>query len=380
MSAAAFSCVSSKMLSVATVTNSNWCPLVLYSCKNRHSAVLRLSEQQLKVNSASQQEGSNLQSKARFSFGGIGASESSNMGKILLRSLPLVATSTQESHLAEMLEDEAPPQDVQDEAPPQDVQDETPPEFLDLPVVKVKFSLQKECLFGQKFSVVGEDILLGAWDPNAAFDLEWSKDHTWIGELDLPLGKKYEFKFLLTGEDGEVHWQPGPNLIFETLENALPLIVSEPWYSEETNKIDEVPADVSEALSKSEDIDVGNSNVATAATEETLDVKQDETGNGIAHVAGQVESAVAAVLPTLTGDTEDIDVGTSTVATDATKETPDVGTSTVATDATKETPDVKQDETGNGAAVAAPLESVVAAVLLTSTGNTEEQQATNSEY
>ncbi|OAY82621.1 hypothetical protein ACMD2_23239 [Ananas comosus] len=47
----------------------------------------------------------------------------------------------------------------------------------------VKFVLHKECLFGQRFLLVGDDPNISSWDPSKAIPLEWSDGHVWTTEL-----------------------------------------------------------------------------------------------------------------------------------------------------------------------------------------------------
>lgn len=49
--------------------------------------------------------------------------------------------------------------------------------------VRVKFQLNKECSFGQHFHIVGDDPMLGSWDPSNAVPLDWSEGHVWSVEL-----------------------------------------------------------------------------------------------------------------------------------------------------------------------------------------------------
>ena len=49
--------------------------------------------------------------------------------------------------------------------------------------VNVKFQLQKECMFGEQFLIVGDDSTLGLWDPSSAIPLNWSDGHVWTAEL-----------------------------------------------------------------------------------------------------------------------------------------------------------------------------------------------------
>lgn len=100
-------------------------------------------------------------------------------------------------------------------------------------LVNVKFVLQKKCKFGQQFAVVGEDPQFGTWDPKAALPLEWSEGDIWTTQVNVPVGKHIEYKFILKGKSGEILWQPGPNQLFDTLETDLSMVVSSPWEEEE---------------------------------------------------------------------------------------------------------------------------------------------------
>ncbi|KAL7169673.1 hypothetical protein ACSBR2_034660 [Camellia fascicularis] len=111
--------------------------------------------------------------------------------------------------------------------------------------VSVKFQLQKECAFGEKFHIVGDDIMFGSWDPLSAIPLDWSDGHVWTVELDIPIGKSIQFKFILKGSTGNILWQPGPNRILETWETKNTVLVSEDWdYNELRMLIEEEPTSI----------------------------------------------------------------------------------------------------------------------------------------
>ncbi|CAL5420315.1 unnamed protein product [Camellia sinensis] len=111
--------------------------------------------------------------------------------------------------------------------------------------VHVKFQLQKECAFGEKFHIVGDDIMFGSWDPLSAIPLDWSDGHVWTVELDIPIGKSIQFKFILKGSTGNILWQPGPNRILETWETKNTVLVSENWdYNELRMLIEEEPTSI----------------------------------------------------------------------------------------------------------------------------------------
>ncbi|XP_062095252.1 uncharacterized protein LOC133801120 [Humulus lupulus] len=103
----------------------------------------------------------------------------------------------------------------------------------------VKFKLQKECMFGEHFFIVGDDPMFGLWDPEGAIPLNWSDGHAWIVELDIPVGKSIHFKFILKDSNGEVLWQPGPDRVFQTWETNNAIIVSEDWENTELQIVTE---------------------------------------------------------------------------------------------------------------------------------------------
>lgn len=45
--------------------------------------------------------------------------------------------------------------------------------------VRVKFQLEEECQFGDRFHIVGDDPVLGSWNPTEAIPFNWSEGHIW---------------------------------------------------------------------------------------------------------------------------------------------------------------------------------------------------------
>ncbi|XP_022983429.1 uncharacterized protein LOC111482035 [Cucurbita maxima] len=105
--------------------------------------------------------------------------------------------------------------------------------------VRVKFQLQKECTFGEHFFVVGDDPSFGSWDVTSAIPLNWADGHLWAAEVEIPVGKAIQFKFVLQGETGNVVWQPGPDRTFQPWETSNTIIVSEDWDSAESRILGE---------------------------------------------------------------------------------------------------------------------------------------------
>lgn len=105
--------------------------------------------------------------------------------------------------------------------------------------VRVKFQLQKECTFGEHFFVVGDDPIFGSWDVTSAIPLNWADGHQWAAEVDIPVGKTIQFKFILRGITGNVVWQPGPDRTFQPWETSNTIIISEDWDSAESRILSE---------------------------------------------------------------------------------------------------------------------------------------------
>ncbi|XP_010490588.1 PREDICTED: uncharacterized protein LOC104768339 isoform X1 [Camelina sativa] len=96
--------------------------------------------------------------------------------------------------------------------------------------VRVRFQLRKECVFGEHFFILGDDPVFGGlWDPETALPLNWSDGNVWTLDLDLPVGRLVEFKFILKAQTGEILWQPGPNRSLETWESNKTIRICEDW-------------------------------------------------------------------------------------------------------------------------------------------------------
>ncbi|XP_020674976.1 uncharacterized protein LOC110094155 isoform X1 [Dendrobium catenatum] len=93
----------------------------------------------------------------------------------------------------------------------------------------IKFILQKACQFGEQYLLVGDDPLFGSWDPTNAVPLDWSDGHAWTAELDLPVGKIIQFKFILRSLLGHIIWQPGPDRRLEVWETGKTIIIWDNW-------------------------------------------------------------------------------------------------------------------------------------------------------
>ncbi|KAG0463813.1 hypothetical protein HPP92_019882 [Vanilla planifolia] len=143
---------------------------------------------------------------------------------------------------------------------------------MNLPMMKpmrlLSKLIHKECEFGEQFLIVGDDAMLGSWDPLNAFPLEWSNAHIWTVELDLPVGRVVKFKLLLRSTSGQVYWQPGPDRIIEARDTVNTIVVSEDWDDSEKQVISEETS----AISSENGILMGS--VLTNHVEETEEMNQ----------------------------------------------------------------------------------------------------------
>ncbi|KAK4253234.1 hypothetical protein QN277_010564 [Acacia crassicarpa] len=103
--------------------------------------------------------------------------------------------------------------------------------------VRIKFQLQKDCMFGEQFLIVGDHPMIGAWDPSNALPMTWSEGHQWFVETDVPAEKSIQYKFILKSVSGDIIWQPGPDRIVRTWETDNRITVCEDWENAELQKI-----------------------------------------------------------------------------------------------------------------------------------------------
>ncbi|KAK3226161.1 hypothetical protein Dsin_006023 [Dipteronia sinensis] len=132
--------------------------------------------------------------------------------------------------------------------------------------IHVRFQLQKECMFGEQFLIVGDDPMFGLWDPENAIPLNWSDGHVWTVELDIPVGKSIQFKFVLKDSTGNMLWQPGPDRIFQTWETENTITICEDWENAEYQKISEGDGD----LFANENADDSNVNSAEEMADDPI--------------------------------------------------------------------------------------------------------------
>ncbi|XP_027335139.1 phosphoglucan, water dikinase, chloroplastic isoform X2 [Abrus precatorius] len=180
---------------------------------------------------------------------------------------------------------------------------------------RVAFQLQKNCNFGEQFLVVGDDPVLGSWDPSDALPMTWSDGHVWTVELDVPAGKLIQYKFILKGKGGNIIWQPGTDRIIHTWETTNRITVCEDWENAELQKIIEEPQVdqlqkiiEEDQLANSNEEPQVNSEVSTFTenldgAQESLQINASEI-SGIENTGTHVEekSLTEPVLQQITGD------------------------------------------------------------------------------
>ncbi|KAK4706385.1 hypothetical protein R3W88_034080 [Solanum pinnatisectum] len=153
--------------------------------------------------------------------------------------------------------------------------------------VRVKFQLNKECSFGQHFYLVGDDPMLGLWDPSNAVRLEWSEGHVWNVELDIPSGKTISYKFIMTVDNETILWQQGPDRILQTWETKDTITVSEDWDNAELQTIvEEGPG--AEQSAVSQEILIAENLVPQSVVDLEDDVNEGKTNDVLAIVADNI--------------------------------------------------------------------------------------------
>lgn len=172
--------------------------------------------------------------------------------------------------------------DIQAET--QDDESETYDDLNQIQTVHVRVQLQRECLFGQHFYIVGDDPLLGQWDPSEAVPFNWSDGHVWTTELDIPIGKCIKFKIILKDGSENIIWQPGPDRILQTSETQNTVTVCEDWDSAELQKIIEEKL----ILNQTEEPIIIEEEITSSYKEVNID--KDNTVPGIGVVSNPKES------------------------------------------------------------------------------------------
>ncbi|PHU07033.1 hypothetical protein BC332_23522 [Capsicum chinense] len=156
--------------------------------------------------------------------------------------------------------------------------------------VHVKFQLNKECSFGQHFHIVGDDPMLGSWDPSNAVPLDWSEGHVWSVELDIPSGKIISYKFIKKLDDDSILWQQDPDRILQTWETKNTITVYEDWENAELQTIieEEPGSEQSEESAVNPEILRAENLVPPTAVDQEDDVNEEKTNEVLAIIAENI--------------------------------------------------------------------------------------------
>ncbi|CAG9467005.1 unnamed protein product [Pedinophyceae sp. YPF-701] len=82
--------------------------------------------------------------------------------------------------------------------------------------------------------VTGGDLWLGDWDPFRGAPMQKVGDSTFRVEVQLPLNRKVEYKYLYTTSDQEVAWQQGFNKVIHTGQGHHVITLEDGWVGFET--------------------------------------------------------------------------------------------------------------------------------------------------
>ncbi|CAN4106111.1 unnamed protein product [Withania somnifera] len=168
--------------------------------------------------------------------------------------------------------------------------------------VRVKFQLNKECSFGQHFHIVGDNPILGLWDPSNAVPLDWSEGHVWSVELDIPSGKTISYKFIMKVDDESILWQQGPDRMLQPWDTKNTITVSEDWDNAELQTIiEEEPGTEEESAVNPEILIAENLIPPTVA-----DLEDDANEENVSEVLSMVAENISEVNEDMnTGQNED---------------------------------------------------------------------------
>lgn len=80
--------------------------------------------------------------------------------------------------------------------------------------IDIVFYVSCQTNYGEEVRVVGNHWELGHWDPSRAPRMTWTDNHVWVASISLPVGEPLEYKYVITGSDGQAKtWEPCENRI-----------------------------------------------------------------------------------------------------------------------------------------------------------------------
>jgi len=102
-------------------------------------------------------------------------------------------------------------------------------------MVKVKFSIERQCEFGQHLNLVGAHPILGAWNIEDSVPMDWVEGCRWEVTVELPEFELVEYKYAVRvgwAPDGPAIWQGGPNFMVAT-NTSNELSIADVWVADD---------------------------------------------------------------------------------------------------------------------------------------------------
>jgi len=106
---------------------------------------------------------------------------------------------------------------------PPDNNDNSLNDINDVQINKIIFSIRYNTIFGEEIGILGSIPILGNWNQNEIFHLNWNNGNIWTGEINIENLPDFEFKFILSSNGNLKKWENGDNnkVNFDKLINEI---------------------------------------------------------------------------------------------------------------------------------------------------------------
>jgi hypothetical protein len=93
----------------------------------------------------------------------------------------------------------------------------------DIQINKIIFSIRFNTTFGEEIGILGSLPILGNWNQNGIFHLNWNNGNIWTGEINIENLSDFEFKFVISSNGNVKNWENGDNnkVNFDKLTNEI---------------------------------------------------------------------------------------------------------------------------------------------------------------
>jgi hypothetical protein len=93
----------------------------------------------------------------------------------------------------------------------------------DIQINKIIFSIRYNTTFGEEIGILGSLPILGNWNQNEIFHLNWNNGNIWTGEINIENLSDFEFKFVISSNGNVKNWENGDNnkVNFDKLINEI---------------------------------------------------------------------------------------------------------------------------------------------------------------